>query len=75
MAVLTYAVLQIGEEWRVVCQRRRIGHYSTRSEALRIGAALAREALAEGCEVELMVQDDAGELYATRVAPEAHSFG
>jgi len=66
MGTLRYAVLQIGEEWRVVCQRRRIGHYATRTDAVRIGAALAREAVAEGRPVELMVQGEAGELHTER---------
>ena len=75
MRTLRYAVLQIGDEWKVVCQRRRIGHYATRTDAVRTGAALAREALAEGCSVELMVQGEAGELHAECFEhPEPKSF-
>ena len=73
MRTLRYAVLRIGEEWRVVCERRRMGHFFNRNDAIRTGAALAREALAEGCDVELMVQGDAGELHAERFVADAEA--
>lgn len=69
MAVLRYAVLQVGREWRVVCARRRIGRFATRAQAVRAGAGLAREAVASGHEVEFLVQDAAGMLVAQRFQP------
>jgi len=68
MAVLRYAVLQVANEWRVVCARRRIGRFETRAQAVHAGAGLAREALASGHEVEFLVQDVAGMLVAEKFA-------
>ncbi len=64
MGAIRYAVLQIGDEWRVVCERRRIGRFIDRDSAVSIGAGLAREALAAGHVVEFMVQGPCGELFA-----------
>ena len=61
-AVLRYAVLQSGEEWRIFCQRRRMGHFQTRDLALAAGSRLAREAHEAGHEVEFLVQEPSGEL-------------
>ena len=60
MATIRYAVLQVANEWRVVCERRRIGHFQTRESAIEMGARLAREAVASGHAVEFLVQDAAG---------------
>ena len=69
MAVMRYAVLQVGPEWRVVCSRRRIGHYPTRTQAVEAGARLAREAVESGHAVEFMVQDATGQLFAQNFMP------
>lgn len=69
MAVLRYAVLQVGPEWRVVCARRRIGHFPSRTQAVEAGARLAREAVESGHAVEFMVQDHAGQLFAQKFMP------
>ena len=69
MAVLRYAVLQVGPEWRVVCSRRRIGHFPNRTQAVEAGARLAREAVESGHAVEFMVQDHTGLLFAQNFMP------
>ena len=69
MAILRYAVLQVGGEWRVVCARRRIGHFASRHQAVEAGARLAREAVESGHEVEFMVQDRTGLLLAQSFLP------
>jgi hypothetical protein len=58
----SYAILQAGDEWQIVCSRRRMGHFQTRDLALQAGARLAGEARRAGHEVELLVQEMAGEL-------------
>jgi hypothetical protein len=69
VAILRYAVLQVGHEWRVVCARRRIGHFASRAQAVQAGARLAREAVDSGHEVEFMVQDRTGLLLAQNFEP------
>ncbi len=61
-----YAVLQIGNEWRVVCERRHIGHFDNREDALTIAAGLVKQALEAGCETELLVLDPASKLVGER---------
>lgn len=62
--MLRYAVMRFGDEWRVVSERRRIGRFASRDLAIMAGARLAREAMATGHPVELLVQDGAGCLLA-----------
>jgi len=69
MAILRYAVLQVGREWRVVCARRRMGHFATRTQAVEAGARLAREAVQSGHEVEFLVQDRTGFLVSQSFMP------
>jgi hypothetical protein len=57
MAKLSYAVLMIGDEWKVVSGARRMGHFATKALAVNAGTRLAREAMAAGHEVEFLVQD------------------
>lgn len=64
MATIRYAVLQVADEWRVVCERRHIGHFGTRQAAVGAGARLAREAVNSGHAVEFMIQDATGYLAA-----------
>ena len=61
-----YAVLQIGAEWRVVCERRHIGHFDNREEALTIAAGLVRQALEAGHEAELLALDPTSKLVGER---------
>jgi hypothetical protein len=69
MTTLRYAVLKVGKEWRVVCERRQIGHFPTRAAAVSAGAALAREGVGCGHAVEFMVQSPAGLLVAETFLP------
>jgi hypothetical protein len=69
MAKLRYAVIRISDEWKVISERRRMGHFQTQALALNAGARLAREAMAAGHEVDLLVQDDNGRLLAYDVLP------
>lgn len=71
MAKLSYAVLQIGDEWRVVSGRRRMGHFSSKTLAIAAGVRLAREAMATGHQVEFLVQDQCGYLLEFDIMPMA----
>ncbi|HTI68146.1 MAG TPA: hypothetical protein VL460_11435 [Caulobacteraceae bacterium] len=71
MAKLRYAVVQFAEEWKVVSGRSRMGHFATQALALNAGARLAREAMAAGHDVELLVQDWASCLLSYDVLPTA----
>jgi hypothetical protein len=62
MATLRYAVLQVGDVWKIVCERRHIGHFASCEAASRAGAQLAREATYSGYDVELLVQGLFGEI-------------
>lgn len=59
-----YAVLRCGREWRVVSERRQLGHFGSRSAALQCALRLAREANASGAQVELLYTEAGGELRA-----------
>ncbi|RZI70685.1 MAG: EAL domain-containing protein [Pseudomonas sp.] len=65
--LVRYAVLLCGNDWRVVSERRQLGHFSTRSAAFQCALRLAREANASGSTVELLHTDDGGELRAFRL--------
>lgn len=69
MATIRYAVLRVGREWRVVCERRQIGHFRTQGQAVKAGAQLAREAVSSGHAVEFMVQGPTGLLEAQCFTP------
>jgi hypothetical protein len=74
MAVFRYAVLRMGDEWKIVTGGARIGHFRTRQLALQAGARLAREASLLGHEVELLVQDERGGLLPHDVLHTAGHF-
>ena len=57
-----YAVVQVGDEWRIVGELRQIGHFRTRAEATMATVRLGALAEQEGCSVELLVQERFGEL-------------
>ena len=67
--MIRLAVLKFGDEWCVQAENRRIGHFPYMGSALRAGVRLAREAVYEGEDVELLVQDFCGRL--ERFAPYA----
>ena len=69
MQKLVYAVLQIDQEWRVVCERRHIGHFDSRDGALEVGAGLVRQALEAGHMAELLVLDASSKLVGESFAP------
>jgi hypothetical protein len=62
MATLRYAIIHCDGEWRVVGERRRIGHYPNCGSATLAGARLALEAMDAGHEVEFLVQDESNQL-------------
>ncbi|WP_292037141.1 MULTISPECIES: putative bifunctional diguanylate cyclase/phosphodiesterase [unclassified Brevundimonas] len=62
--LIRYAVLRCGREWRVVSERRQLGHFGSRSAALQCALRLAREANASGAPVELLYTETGGELRA-----------
>ncbi len=63
MARLIYAIIRADGCWRVVCERRRIGRYETCEKAALAALALAQEAVASDHDVEVLVQDAAGQLW------------
>ena len=69
MSTLRYAVVQVAEEWRVISSRRQLGRFPSRDQAIELGAGFAREALASGHHVELVVQGGCGELVVQDFAP------
>ncbi len=58
----SYAVVRVGEEWKVVCARKAMGHFAQREEALVAASALAAQAAAAGHAARVLVQTDSGEL-------------
>ncbi len=62
MPTLRYAVISCDGEWRVLSERRRIGHFPDCDAATVAGARLALEALSAGHEVEFLVQDQSNQL-------------
>lgn len=60
--MMRYAVLKFEDCWRVQSERRRIGHFEKRDEALSVGVHLAHEASCSGYTVELLVQDEVGRM-------------
>jgi urease gamma subunit len=58
----SYAVVRVGVEWKVVCRRRAMGHFSEREQALAAASALAVEAAREGRATEVLIQSETGEL-------------
>lgn len=62
-----YAVVMVGEEWRIIGARRAMGHFQTRETALVAAANLARQALEAGHRAEVLLQSESGEL--TRLRP------
>jgi len=63
MSRLIYAIIRADGCWRIVCERRRIGRYSTCEQAAAAALALAREAIASHHDVEVLVQDAVGQLW------------
>jgi diguanylate cyclase (GGDEF)-like protein len=66
--VVRYAVLLCGSEWRVVSERRQLGHFPSRAAAFQCALRLAREANASGLTVEILYSEIGGELKAFRLA-------
>ena len=62
VAMFRYAILRMDTEWKIVCARRRIGHFPTYESALSAGRELACTALECGHEAEILIQNDAGRL-------------
>lgn len=57
-----YAVVWVGVEWRIVCARRAMGHFTSRDLALVAASRLAREAVQAGHPAEVLLQSESGEL-------------
>lgn len=62
MKPMRYAVLAFAREWRVVSERKQIGHFATRAQAFELALRMAREARASGHDVELLYADLGSEL-------------
>ena len=70
-AIVRYAVLRCGEDWRVVSERRQFGRFDTRAAAFQCALRLAREANGSGLSAEILQADAGGQLHALRLAAEA----
>jgi hypothetical protein len=62
MSIKRYAVLKCGAEWKVVGDRRKIGHFPDQESANLAAWGLCREAMSAGLPVELLTLNDWGEL-------------
>jgi hypothetical protein len=62
MAILSYAVVRWGGSWSVVGPRGRIGTLTSAERAISLGLRLARQAREAGSKVELLVQNNVGQL-------------
>lgn len=60
--LLSYAVVRVGPEWKVVGPRRAMGHFANRDLALAAAGNLAREAFLSGHRAEVLLQSESGEL-------------
>ncbi len=58
----SYAVVRVGEIWKVVCARKAMGFFDTPETALSAAQSLAREAAGAGHPAEVLVQSETGEL-------------
>lgn len=58
----SYAVVQVGPVWKVVCARKAIGNFPNQDMALTAAHNLAREAAGEGHNAEVLIQSESGEL-------------
>lgn len=58
----SYAVVQVGDAWKVVCARKAMGHFPEREAALAAASALAAEAARAGRATEVLIQSETGEL-------------
>lgn len=58
----SYAVIQMGPVWKVVCARKAMGNYLNQDMALTAAHNLAREAAGEGHHAEVLIQSETGEL-------------
>ena len=59
---LSYAVVQVGVVWKVVCARKAMGHFTDRAVAVGAACGLARAAEEEGHFAEVLIQSETGEL-------------
>ena len=76
MGRLTYAIIHDEDSWRIVSGRRRIGRFARWRDAAEAAVNLAREAARADHEVEVLIQDRAGELWpVAQFAPAAHAAG
>jgi hypothetical protein len=62
MAMFRYAVLWMHSEWKIVCARRRMGHFATSDAAVVAARKLAHTAVEGGHQAELLMQGPTGEL-------------
>ena len=61
-AMVRYAVLLCGKDWRVISERRQLGRFETCHSALQCALGLAREAAGCGAAIELLYSGPGGEL-------------
>jgi hypothetical protein len=62
MSVMRFAIMQLGQEWKVVSSRRTLGHFADYESAFAVGASLVQEAKDCGHTVEFLVQAKSGEV-------------
>jgi len=62
MTEVHYGVVRVGEDWAIIGDHLRVGHYPTRDLAEAAAARLAEQATGVGLPVQMHLQDDSGEL-------------
>lgn len=74
MGHLAYAIIRDDDSWRILSGQRRMGRFATWREAAEAAINLAREAARADHEVEVLIQDRAGELWpVAQFDPAAHA--
>jgi hypothetical protein len=69
MMEVHYGVVKIGDEWMIISQGLRSGHFATQHEAEQVARRMADQA--SGLPVQLHLQNELGELHAERRGGEA----
>lgn len=62
MTPVRFAVLRFGDHWRILRNATRAGSFDEQLDAIEVARRLAREEECGGARVELLVQDQCGEV-------------
>lgn len=62
MTEVHYGVVRVGEDWAIIGDHLRFGHYPTRDLAQAAAVRLAQQASGVGLSVHMHFEDDSGQL-------------